>query len=162
MSLVTQNRKQNGQFAKGHKIGIGNKHNWKGGRVIDSQGYVRIYKPDHPRAMVSKYVFEHRLVMERNLGRMLDSKEVVHHLDGNKKNNDIENLILLDFGGHQKKHRLGSRNPEHSRRMKKAWREGRFTKVASFRGLRHSNKSKRKMSRARKEWWSEKKNAQSY
>ena len=62
--------------------------NWKGGRFIDSEGYVRIR---HGRS----YVLEHRLIVENYLGRNLAPVEVVHHIDGDKINNRIENLQLL-------------------------------------------------------------------
>ena len=42
-----------------------------------------------------KKVDEHRLVMENRLGRELSSKEVVHHIDGDKSNNEIDNLMLF-------------------------------------------------------------------
>jgi len=38
---------------------------------------------------------EHRLVMEKHLGRILTKKEVVHHIDGNKSNNELDNLMLF-------------------------------------------------------------------
>ena len=40
------------------------------------------------------YILEHRLVMEKYLGRKLDKKEYVHHIDHNRENNNIENLIV--------------------------------------------------------------------
>lgn len=68
---------------------------WKGGRQIDKDGYVLIHRPDHPRATSHGYVREHRLVMERVLGRYLTPEEVVHHRDGNKQHNDPENLQVF-------------------------------------------------------------------
>lgn len=68
--------------------------NWKGGRKRDSGGYVLILKHDHPNAHQG-YVAEHRLVMERALGRYLESWEIVHHKNGMKDDNRIENLELL-------------------------------------------------------------------
>lgn len=48
---------------------------------------------------------EHRLVMENYLGRKLGKDEVVHHIDGNRKNNNIENLVLMTRGEHSRHHR---------------------------------------------------------
>lgn len=49
----------------------------------------------HPNATSHHYVLEHRIVMENHIGRILDRKEIVHHKDDNKKNNDISNLELI-------------------------------------------------------------------
>lgn len=78
----------------------------KGGRSIDKDGYVSIWKPDHPYANNKGYVFEHRLVMEQHLGRYLTPEEVVHHknIDNlpkweSKQDNRIENLQLYQSNG---------------------------------------------------------------
>jgi hypothetical protein len=47
-----------------------------------------------------KTVLEHREVMEQHLGRKLRKGEVVHHKDGNRKNNDVDNLELMEDGEH--------------------------------------------------------------
>lgn len=67
---------------------------WKGGRHIDDNGYVQIYMKGHPRAKKNGYVREHILVMENKLGRGLVKGENVHHLNGNKTDNRVENLEL--------------------------------------------------------------------
>lgn len=66
--------------------------NWKGGRVIDRNGYVRILT--RRGAGHNKYELEHRLVMEETLGRKLSDYETIHHKNGNKTDNRPENLEL--------------------------------------------------------------------
>ena len=79
-------------------------HTWKGGRRITAQGYVEVFRPNHPRARGNGYVFEHILVAERKLGRRLRPGEVVHHIDGNKQNNDPDNLAVMTQGEHTRIH----------------------------------------------------------
>lgn len=71
---------------------------WKGGRHVDKDGYVYLRTPDHPYANHAGYVREHRLVMEKEIGRYLEPHEVVHHKkkNGPKDDNRIENLQLYD------------------------------------------------------------------
>lgn len=65
----------------------------KPGYYTSTSGYVQVWKPEHPNAR-NGYVPEHRLVMEKKLGRYLNENETVHHIDGNKLNNDEGNLQL--------------------------------------------------------------------
>lgn len=74
---------------RGH---IPGKHLPANGRLVDPDGYILLRRPDHPFANSAGYVREHRLVMEKELGRLLTRDEVVHHRDGNKANNHPDNL----------------------------------------------------------------------
>ena len=79
----------------------GSKHyNWKGGRKTHSEGYVWIHSPKHPFRDKHNYVLEHRLIMEKYLGRYLTKDEDVHHKNGIKDDNRIENLQLLTHAEH--------------------------------------------------------------
>lgn len=79
--------------------------NWKGGRRIDKSGYILIYSPQHPYCDGDKYVREHRIIMEKRLNRYLFPQEVVHHINGNKSDNRIKNLLLLpNESEHRKLH----------------------------------------------------------
>jgi len=68
-------------------------------RKIDRAGYIFLYKLEHPFANKEGYVPEHRLMVEAHIGRYLTKGEVVHHIDENKKNNDIDNLMLFKNSG---------------------------------------------------------------
>lgn len=64
---------------------------WNGGRIITSEGYARIRVGDFDDR---RYVSEHRYVMSQHLGRELSAGENVHHINGDKLDNRIENLEL--------------------------------------------------------------------
>lgn len=77
------------------KISGENNPMWNGGRSKTSAGYVRIWNPSHPGADCRGYVYEHRLIMEKNIGRLLEQSEVVHHENNVVDDNKIDNLVLF-------------------------------------------------------------------
>lgn len=66
--------------------------NWKGGKNIHN-GYVRL-------RIDGKDFLEHRIVMEKHLGRKLTSKEHIHHINHNRSDNIITNLKLMTISEH--------------------------------------------------------------
>lgn len=74
---------------------------WKGGKTTRC-GYVQISS----KSICEKKKSEHQIVMENYIGRELHENEVVHHIDGNKKNNSILNLALMDRAAHARLHSL--------------------------------------------------------
>lgn len=73
-------------------------------QTIIVNGYVMIYKPEHPRANIYGFMYEHIVVLEQKLGRQLLPNEVSHHLNMNKVDNRPENLEALNKSTHIKIH----------------------------------------------------------
>lgn len=77
---------------------------WNGGRMVDKDGYIRTWSPDHPWPRKG-YILEHVRVMELKIGRRIKGNECVHHINHNRKDNRIENLELMSKSEHSKLHR---------------------------------------------------------
>ena len=78
------------------------KMNWKGGILKDYHGYTVVWLDKdnffHPMTNNRNYVYEHRLEMAKHLGRCLHSWEVVHHKNGIRSDNRLENLEIIVRG----------------------------------------------------------------
>lgn len=98
------------------KIGfaqLGSKnHAWQGGKIT-SQGYIMIKNRTHPNCCNNGYVKEHRLIMEKHLGRYLTKKEIIHHINGIRNDNRIENLQLMTQSEHTTLHNKLSYHIRH-------------------------------------------------
>lgn len=87
---------------KAHRLS--NHPKWKGKK--NNNGYIYVYMPEHPKAPKTGYISFHRYLIEQEIGRLLDNEEIVHHIDLNKENNNIENLFLCeDLSDHSKVHK---------------------------------------------------------
>ena len=89
-----------------------NNNNWRGGRSKTQHGYILIrVGVDHPMADVRGYAYEHRIVAAQKLGRLLLPGEKVHHTDGDKENNDPENIeVVVGNADHFLRHRKAGSN----------------------------------------------------
>lgn len=91
----------------------GKKYRIKDGKRI-MQGYLYLFMPDHPYVMKSGYIKNANLVMEKKIGRHIKSPEVIHHINGDKLDDRIENLYLCkDRAEHLNIHRKSFHKKPH-------------------------------------------------
>lgn len=91
-------RKCYGQWLSKNNF-AGNHPRWKGGRFYHKEGYITL-------SIKGRRIFEHRYFMEQKIGRRLRRDEDIHHKNGIKDDNRIENLVLLTRSEHSKLHAL--------------------------------------------------------
>ena len=77
---------------------------WKGGKIRTSSGYIFIYAPMSEMVNRQGYVLEHRLVMSQKIKRSLKKEEIVHHINGIRDDNRIENLVITTTSKHIARH----------------------------------------------------------
>lgn len=70
-----------------------------------SGGYVLVWVPEHPNCFGAGWYYEHRLIYERAIGRVLETWETVHHINQIKTDNRMVNLFLCTEKEHRKAHR---------------------------------------------------------
>jgi HNH endonuclease len=84
----------------------------KGKGWTDKRGYRWVYVSENGRKRAKR---EHRHIMEQHLGRRLDPEDVVHHRNGNKSDNRLENLEVKPFGLHTAEHHAGTKQAEQTK-----------------------------------------------
>lgn len=122
LSKYIHGHNQKGKRSPNSALKKENNPNWQGGRRITKSGYVLIRIDNHLRG---KYVFEHILVYENYYQCCILSSGVIHHINGIRNDNRIENLELMGRGKHSTHHHLGTtwflysskRHIEYSKRL---------------------------------------------
>lgn len=82
-------------------------------KLISKNGYIFIYKPEHPNSNSKGYIRLHRYIMSEHIGRPLREWERVHHINGDKTDNRLENLQLMTNTEHDRLTR--NPNPVHEK-----------------------------------------------
>lgn len=88
----------------------GTAQGWK----LHSTGYITAF-------IDNRWQYQHRYVMEQELGRRLKTDEHVHHKDGDKTNNKLSNLELLSKSKHAQEHMKGRAKEMSKLGHKKRW-----------------------------------------
>lgn len=100
--------------------------NWNGGVQKTKKGYRLVLCPEHHRADTRGYVMEHILVWEKESGVQLPSNCCVHHLNGIKDDNRIENLCVMLHRAHTIHHHAGTKHRESTKALISAKARERF------------------------------------
>lgn len=95
---------------------------FKTGKYKNHQGYVCVLNTQKDKKR--RYILEHVQVMENYLGRPLEKNEVVHHVNGKKDDNSIDNLELMLHSEHLRFHSLGKKISEKTRALLVSQRKG--------------------------------------
>lgn len=99
---------------------------WNIEKIIRKGDYNYCKVINHPHATKHGYVLHHRIVMENHLNRILDASEIVHHKNGNKTDNDVNNLEVYTNSEHTRMHKL--QQGELYANLKCPWCSKLFTK----------------------------------
>ena len=106
---------------------------YKTGRkaIVSSKGYILEYCPKHHRADSRGYVLQHILVFEKHTGIQVNRDCIIHHINGDKKDNRIENLCLMSFGAHSAMHNKRRTVSEETKRKISAKTKARMKNKAN-------------------------------
>lgn len=110
-NCYTNFRKNNKNIFPNPPINSGsNNFRWNGGQTVDRYGYTKVFDKDNPMSDSKGYVYLHRLIFSKSVGRVLLKNEWVHHKNENKRDNRLENLELMTEKQHKTYHGKKSSN----------------------------------------------------
>ncbi|MBQ5655957.1 MAG: HNH endonuclease [Bacteroidaceae bacterium] len=129
LAKLIPGKSEQGIYKKAYKLGLrkgaeiqflnrslanrgANAGNWKGGERVTPGGYRQILCTEHPRADKSGYVMEPIVVWEDHTGVFVPDNCCIHHLNGNKTDNRIENLCMMQRSAHTVFHHRGKHHSE--------------------------------------------------
>lgn len=117
MECFIESKKESMKGENNHQFGLKGEKNasWKSNKKVTNYGYIKVRCIDHPFKDCDDMIFEHRLVAEKYLlnennsieingKRYLKKEYIVHHKDGNRKNNNVDNLEIMLLSDHTKLH----------------------------------------------------------
>ncbi len=100
MRVVVDGRGRHGNQPRGEKNG-----RWNPGQLLSSEGYVKIrVEKGSTNDIGGGYAYEHILVAERMIGRLLEPDEIVHHRNEVRHDNRPENLKVTTNSQHRIEH----------------------------------------------------------
>lgn len=102
-------------------------------------GRIAVHVPDHPKANNSGYILKSRYIMERKIGRFLETNEEVHHINGNKFDDREENLTILSKSDHAKLPRIKQRKLNYDLILSLRKLGYGYTKIAKITGYPRSS-----------------------
>jgi len=121
-----------------YTIRIGDNFHDVTGRKRTPKGYVALCIKSHPNCdQTNGYIFEHRIVMEMQLGRYLEPGEIVHHKNEVKHDNRITNLELMGHTEHTIMHHTGAKRSNETKKKISASTKSRFQKQENHPSYKH-------------------------
>lgn len=97
--FVPKHPKSPGHCCSYRCIGIFRRHDY-----VIRMGYRHLHMPDHPHSTKQGYYPEHRYIMEQHLDRILERNERVHHINHDRQDNRLINLLLMTDSEHKRYH----------------------------------------------------------
>jgi hypothetical protein len=114
--------------------------NWQGGIRHDSNGRVYLLLPSHPNSSKNGYVRKSVLIMSEHLQRPIASNEIIHHINGDARDDRLENLVMLTRASHTSFHHKGLIKPNSLKNLTHRFTSDTAKKYWDTEGKNHRRK----------------------